>query len=88
LVTTESTQEQNVCGAGEDKSNQKEDEERNRRSRLTTRRLRIAKGGERLRLVKAISSDVPFLQRETQRLGTVEGDQKRKLHNRPRCATA
>src|SRR4030095_3632478 len=35
---------------------------------IHVRRLRIAQGSERLRLMKAISSDLPFFQGETQRL--------------------
>jgi hypothetical protein len=75
LVEMESTPEQNVCTAGGDKSDQKQDEGRNRRRRLTARArpLRIAKSGERLTLVKTISSDVPSFQDETQRLATADG---------------
>jgi hypothetical protein len=79
LGVMESTQEQNLCGAGEDKSNQKEDERRNRRSRFTARRLlRSGQGSERLRLVKAVSSEVPFFQGGTQRLATADGHRKEK----------
>jgi len=78
LGATESTQEQSLCGAGEDKGHQKEDERRNRRSRFTARRLRSGQGGERFRLVKAVSSDIPFFQGGTQRLATADGHRKEK----------
>src|SRR4030095_1151875 len=82
LVETESTPEQNVRRTGEDKTKQKEEEERSRRSQLTARRLRKTKP------VKAVLSDVPFFQCGTQRLATVDGDRKGKLYNRRRYATA
>jgi hypothetical protein len=67
LVATESTQEQNVCRAGEDKSNQKEEEGRNRRRRLTARARRLA-NCKRRRKIKAGESDLigrPFFQGRT-----------------------
>ena len=46
LVKTESTPKQNVCRAEEEKSEEKQDKERNRRSRLTARGLLLQKAAK------------------------------------------
>src|SRR6266487_6949899 len=57
LVETGSTPEQNVCRADEDKSEEKQDEERNRRSRLTARGLLLQKAAKDW--VRTIASSNP-----------------------------